>query len=251
MNKYWIWFSRINKIGAKLQNQLLEKYKSPEVIWNIEKEKLEKFEAQGPTQLTTSELLAILIGSGNTDENAVSLMQRILNDCGGSLTTLGRKTIAELCQYKGVGPAKAITILAACEIGVRRGGETCQRTQVTSAEDIYDYFRPKMQDLAHEESHLLLLNQRLSIINSRLISRGGITGTVVDIRMILKEALMANATNIALAHNHPSGNLKPSREDDHLTERLKKAAQTMDIKLIDHVIVTDKGYYSYNDEGRI
>ena len=192
----------------------------------------EKFEAQGPTQLTTSELLAILIGSGNTDENAVSLMQRILNDCGGSLTTLGRKTIAELCQYKGVGPAKAITILAACEIGVRRGGETCQRTQVTSAEDIYDYFRPKMQD-------------------SRLISRGGITGTVVDIRMILKEALMANATNIALAHNHPSGNLKPSREDDHLTERLKKAAQTMDIKLIDHVIVTDKGYYSYNDEGRI
>ena len=211
----------------------------------------EKFEAQGPTQLTTSELLAILIGSGNTDENAVSLMQRILNDCGGSLTTLERKTIAELCQYKGVGPAKAITILAACEIGVRRGGETCQRTQVTSAEDIYDYFRPKMQDLAHEESHLLLLNQRLSIINSRLISRGGITGTVVDIRMILKEALMANATNIALAHNHPSGNLKPSREDDHLTERLKKAAQTMDIKLIDHVIVTDKGYYSYNDEGRI
>ena len=211
----------------------------------------EKFITHGPTQLTTSELLAILIGTGSREDNAVGLMQHILNDCGGSLTTLGRKTIGELCQYKGVGPAKAISILAACEIGVRRGNENCQRAQITSAEDIYAYFRPKMQDLTHEESHLLLLNQHLKVISSRVISRGGITGTVVDIRMVLKEALLANATNIALAHNHPSGNLKPSRDDDQLTERLKKAAQTMDIRLIDHVIVTDKGYYSYSDEGRI
>lgn len=211
----------------------------------------EKFIANGATALTTSELLAILIGSGNTDENAVGLMQRIMGDCEGSLTQLGRKTIAELCQYKGVGPAKAITILAACEIGVRRGGETDLRTRVKDSSDIYAYFKPKMQDLPHEESHVLLLNQNLTIIGSKLIGRGGITGTVVDVRMLLKEALMANATNIALAHNHPSGNLRPSREDDRITEKIKTAARTMDINLIDHIIVTDNGYYSYQDEGRI
>lgn len=211
----------------------------------------EKFIAQGAVSLSTSELLAILIGSGNTDENAVGLMQRILNDCNGSLTTLGRKTIAELCEYKGVGPAKAITILAACEIGVRRGSESSQSVQITSSADIYNYFRPKMQDLPHEECHVLLLSQSLRILGSKLLSRGGITGTVVDVRMLLKEALLANAPHIALIHNHPSGSFKPSRDDDHLTEKVKKAAQIMQMTLIDHVIVTDKGFYSYQDEGRI
>ena len=211
----------------------------------------EKFEAQGASALSTSELLAILIGSGNTDENAVTLMQRILGDCNGSLTLLGRKSIAELCQYKGVGPAKAITILAACEVGKRRAAEPDQRKIVNSANDIYAYMRPIMCDLPHEESHILLLNQRLQILGSRLMSRGGITGTVVDIRMVLKEALLANATNIALAHNHPSGNLRPSREDDRLTDKVKQAAKLLDITLIDHVLVTNDGYYSYQDEGRL
>ena len=211
----------------------------------------EKFIAHGATALTTSELLAILIGSGNTDENAVGLMQRIIGDCEGSLTQLGRKTIEELCQYKGVGPAKAITILAACEIGVRRGSENEQRRKVKCSKDIYAYYKPKMQDLPHEESHVLLLNQSLNIIASKLLSRGGITGTVVDIRTLLKEALLSNATHIALVHNHPSGNTQPSREDDRLTEKVKTAAKMMDITLIDHVIVTDNGFYSCQDEGRI
>ena len=211
----------------------------------------EKFIVQGAGSLTTSELLAILIGSGNTDENAVGLMQRILSDCKGSLTTLGRKTIAELCQYKGVGPAKAITILAACEIGVRRGSESDQRVKVVGAADIYNFFKPKMQDLSHEECYVLLLSQSLSILGSKLLSKGGITGTVVDVRILLKEALLANATCIALAHNHPSGHTKPSKEDDRLTEKVKTAARVMDITLIDHIIVADKGFYSYREEGRI
>lgn len=211
----------------------------------------EKFEANGGASLSKAELLAILIGSGNVDENAVQLMQRLMNDCDGNLGQLGRMTISDLCQYKGIGPAKAITILAACELTNRRMGESSERKQVTSSADIYALFRGKMRDLAHEESHVLLLNHSLRVLGTKVISRGGMTGTVVDIRMVLKEALQSNATHIALCHNHPSGTLRPSRDDDRLTERLSTAAKTVDITLIDHVIVTDRGYYSYQDEGRL
>ena len=130
-------------------------------------------------------------------------------------------------------------------------GESSERKQVTSSADIYALFRGKMRDLAHEESHVLLLNHSLQVLGTKVISRGGMTGTVVDIRMVLKEALQSNATHIALCHNHPSGTLRPSRDDDRLTERLHTAAKTVDITLIDHVIVTDRGYYSYQDEGRL
>ncbi len=211
----------------------------------------EKFEANGAASLTKAELLAILIGSGNVDENAVQLMQRLMNDCDGNLSQLGRMTVSELCQYKGIGTAKAITILAACELTNRRISETPSQKHITSSADIYALFRGKMRDLAHEESHVLLLNNSLKVIGTKVISRGGITGTVVDIRMVLKEALQSNATHIALCHNHPSGTLRPSRDDDRLTEKLHAAAKTVDIKLIDHLIVTDNGYYSYQDEGRL
>lgn len=211
----------------------------------------EKFMAKGVESLSTSELLAILIGSGSREENAVSLMQRILNDCEGSLTTLGKRTIAELCQYHGVGEAKAVSILAACEIGARRSAERDRKAQISSAEDIYTYYKHQLQDLSHEENHVLLLNQRLQVIASKLISKGGLTGTVVDVRIILKEALLANAPNIALVHNHPSGNRKASREDDTLTANVNRAAKTMNIHLIDHVIVTSEGYYSYQEAGKL
>ncbi len=211
----------------------------------------EKFMAKGVESLSTSELLAILIGSGSREENAVSLMQRILNDCEGSLTTLGKRTITELCQYHGVGEAKAVSILAACEIGARRSAERDRKAQISSAEDIYTYYKHQLQDLSHEESHVLLLNQRLQVIASKLISKGGLTGTVVDVRIILKEALLANAPNIALVHNHPSGNRKASREDDTLTANVNRAAKTMNIHLIDHVIVTSEGYYSYQEAGKL
>lgn len=218
---------------------------------SLEDRPREKLEAKGPKALSQAELLAILIGSGTREENAVQLMQRILRDCHDSLRQLGSMSIEELCQYKGVGLAKAVTILAACELNNRIMEEAYAVERVTSSEDIFKYYRPKLGELPHEESHVLLLNQQLRIIGSQLIGRGGITGTVVDVRLILKKALLANATQIALCHNHPSGTLRPSREDDQLTDHLKKAAEVMNIRLIDHVIVTSAGYYSYSDESRL
>lgn len=211
----------------------------------------EKFLTHGARALSKAELLAILIGSGNDEENAVQLMQRLVTDTGDRLANLERLTVQELCAYRGVGPAKAITILAACELMRRSNDEQHEVTRIRSAEDIYAFFRSKNGSCTVEECHVLLLNHDLRVIGSRLISRGGLTGTVVDIRMVLREALLANATHIALCHNHPSGSLRPSREDDSLTERVRKAAQTMDIRLVDHVIVTTDGFYSYQDQERI
>lgn len=220
--------------------------------WSEEDRPREKFETLGAESLTPAELLAILIGSGSTEENAVQLMQRIMSVCGGSLATLGRQGIADLCRFKGVGKAKAITILAACELGRRRAQEEGrERKSFRTATDIYAFYHARLRDKSVEESHVLLLNNQLKLISSRLISRGGITATVVDVRLVLREAITAGATHIALCHNHPSGNARPSRQDDDLTEKVKKAAQLMDIGLIDHVIVTDGAYYSYQEEGRL
>lgn len=210
----------------------------------------EKFMQSGAESLTKAELLAILIGSGNREENAVQLMQHVLNDCHGSLAVLGRMSIQELRQYNGLGEAKAITLLASCALATRRMAEEVETKAIQSSDDIYSYFS-RLRDLPHEEMHLLLLNNSLHVISSKLISRGGITGTVVDIRLVMREALLANATHIAITHNHPSGSLRPSREDNQLTEKVKKAATMMDIHLIDHVIVTDRGFYSYADEGTL
>lgn len=218
---------------------------------NEEDRPREKFMQTRGEGMTRAELLAILIGSGSSDENAVQLMQRIMNDCDGKVSVLGKKSINELCEYKGVGPAKAITILAACVLGDKRLEESERPECITSSTDIYNYYHSRLRNHLHEESHVLLLTQQLGIISSKLISRGGITGTVVDVRMVLREALLANAPHIALVHNHPSGSIRPSGDDDRLTEKLRTAARTMDIKLIDHVIVTDNGYYSYQDEGKL
>lgn len=220
--------------------------------WNEEDRPREKLAARGAAELSNAELLAILIGSGNDEENAVELTRRILNGCNNSLNELGKQDIEALCQYRGIGPAKAITIMAACEFGKRRAAELPkERMQIRSSADIYRYFLQNMQDLPYEEGHVLLLNNRLSIIGSRLIGRGGLTAATVDIRLVLREALLAHATHIVLCHNHPSGNTQPSREDDRLTLSLQQACQAIQVKLIDHVIVTDGNYYSYADEGKI
>lgn len=213
----------------------------------------EKLEASGAAALSNAELLAILIGSGSAEENAVQLMQRVLYDTGNRLDALERMTIRELCHYKGVGPAKAITIKAACELGRRRVAEANRQPDksYTSSEAIYKYIRHDYDTCTTEEARVILLNNSLHIVGTKLISRGGLTTTVVDIRLVLKEALLAGATAIVLCHNHPSGKATPSPQDDELTQRLKKAAQTMDIKLIDHLVVTDTSYYSYADEGRL
>ena len=220
--------------------------------WAEEDRPREKLQALGAECLSNAELLAILIGSGSTDESAVALMKRIMNDCSNNLNTLGKMSIRELTAYKGMGPAKAITILAACELGKRR-----QKTQVeerrclSSPQDIYEYMHPTMQDLDVEEAWVLLLNQGFRLIKPVRLSHGGISETAVDIRLIMKEAIVNNATVIALCHNHPSNNLFPSRNDDNLTRNVKKACETMRIHFLDHVIVTDGAYYSYSEQGRL
>lgn len=212
----------------------------------------EKFMRLGASHLSEAELLAILIGSGNTEENAVQLMQRVLTDCGGSLNALGRMHIDDLCRYRGMGSAKAITLLAACELGRRRMSEEVKlNDRFDSAENVYRYFLGKMQHLDVEECRVMLLNTQLRYVADCCLSRGGIGQTVVDIRLALKQALLHNATRMILCHNHPTGVAQPSADDDHLTQKLKLAAETLDLRLLDHVIVADAGYYSYAEHGRL
>ena len=219
--------------------------------WAEEDRPREKMMSKGPQTLTNAELLAILIGSGSDEDSAVSLMQKVLATYGDSLDRVGRLSVEELCRFKGIGPAKAITILAACELGRRRAVEQPERRQIRSAAQVYDYFYPFMRDLAVEECHVLLLNQSSVVIDSARIGVGGLTETAVDVRLILREALLKRATSIVLCHNHPSGNLRPSAYDDRLARQVQEAARLLNITLADHVIFTDAGYYSYADEGKI
>ncbi|MBQ8046716.1 MAG: DNA repair protein RadC [Prevotella sp.] len=220
--------------------------------WAEEDRPREKLMRLGAEALTNAELLAILIGSGSTRETAVELMKRVLGDCNNNLNTLGKKSIRELCEYKGVGEAKAITILAACELGKRRQREKAEeRPDLGSPTAIYDYMRPIFQDLDVEEAWIVLMNQHYRLIRSVRISHGGISETAVDVRIVMKEALLANAPVLALCHNHPSGHTRPSRDDDQLTMRVKQACETMRICFLDHVIVCDGAYYSYNEQGRL
>ena len=219
--------------------------------WAKEDRPREKMADLGTEALRNAELLAILIGSGSTDESAVDLMKKVLNDCNNSLNTLGKKTIADLCKYKGIGKAKAITILAACELGKRRQAETPEeRPDLGTATKIYRHMHPLMQDLDVEEFWVLLMNQHYRLIKKVKISHGGITETSVDIRIIFKEAVLANATILAVCHNHPSGNLTPSRADEELTKSIQKACELMRIHFMDHVIVTDGQYYSFHELGK-
>ena len=220
--------------------------------WAEEDRPREKMMLHGVSALSNAELLAILIGSGNTEESAVELMRKVLADYGNNLNELGKASIDELCRYKGIGPAKAITILAASELGKRRKEEKVEeRTTILSSKDVYECFYPLMCDLPTEECWVLLLNQASKIIDKVKIGSGGLNATAVDVRCILREALLKRASAIALCHNHPSGSIRPSREDDHLTQQVNQASQCMNIRLVDHVILTDGAFYSYADEGRI
>jgi DNA repair protein RadC len=212
----------------------------------------EKLRDRGTEALSDAELLAILIGSGSTSESAVALMQRILSACDNNLNTLGKRSLHELMQYKGIGEAKAITIIAACELGKRRqAAKAAEHPDMGSAQAVYEYMHPKMQDLDTEEAWVLLMNQRFRLIKAVRLSHGGLTETAVDVRVILREALLANATTLTLIHNHPSGNARPSGDDDRITHKLKTACDAMRLYLIDHLIVTDGNYYSYAEEGKI
>ena len=234
-----------------MEAELNNTYKSI-VHWAEEDRPREKLERLGPSALSNAELLGILIGSGTPNESAVDLMKRIMMDCNNNLNTLGKLSIRQLEQYKGVGPAKAITILAACELGKRRAMEKAEERQsIDSSKAIYEYLHPRMQDLDVEEAWVMLLNQHYKLIKALRISHGGISETAVDVRIILKEALLCNATVLALAHNHPSNHAQPSGPDDQLTQHVKKACEALRIYFLDHVIITDGTYYSYHDSGRL
>jgi DNA repair protein RadC len=220
--------------------------------WAVEERPREKVMANGVQYLSDSELLAILLGSGTKNITAVELARQILKGAGNSLQLLGRKGIGELVRIKGVGPAKATSILAALELGRRRAGmQHSDKIPVKSSETVYKLFHPLMGDLEHEEFWLLMLNRANRILGRFKVSQGGLSGTVIDTRIILKKALDNLASSIIVCHNHPSGNKQPSDADLKITEKLKKAAEMLEIKLLDHVIIADKSYFSFADEGLI
>lgn len=212
----------------------------------------EKLLEKGADKLSLSELLAILIGSGSTEETAVQLSQRILSSCGNSLNTLFRMSADSLSAYKGMGEAKVARIIAACELSRRREQESVpEQVLLDDAAKVFQYMRPRMGDLTREQGWVLLMNNRFALIKAVKLSEGGITETAIDVRVIAKEALVNDATIVTLCHNHPSGNLHPSRDDDNLTRQVKEALKTLRLYLSDHIIITSSDYYSYNEEGKL
>ena len=210
----------------------------------------EKMARHGAEVLSNAELLAIIINNGNREKSALELAKDILKLGADNLDELGKLSIKDLQKIKGIGIAKAITITAALELGRRRsGGNLLQRTKVSSSKEIATYLRSILKDNSNEVFAVLFLNQANKIKNFKIMSKGGITGTVADPRIILKQALDEGATSLVLSHNHPSGNLQPSRADQELTNKIKQAASYFDIKILDHIIVSDEGHYSFADEG--
>lgn len=231
----------------------MEKYRKLSIKeWAVEERPREKLLYRGLASLSDAELIAILIGSGNNNETAVELSRRILGTVKNNLNALGRLNVDALQKFKGIGEAKAITVIAALELGRRRNqSEALKLHQVTSSRDAAEFLQPVMGDLSHEEFWLILLNRHNKIIHYERISQGGLTGTVIDVRLILKKALEKLATSIIIAHNHPSGNLQASESDRRITLQMKEAAKLMEIPLMDHLIITQNGYYSFADDGVI
>lgn len=221
--------------------------------WAIEDRPREKLLMKGVSALSDAELLAILIGSGNRNETAVELSQRILYTVKNNLNCLGKLQINELINnFNGIGEAKAISIIAALELGKRRKStETPETPKIHSSYDVFEIFHPLLKDSKQEEGWILLLNRANKVIKRKQISLGGISKTIIDIRLIMKEAIDCFASGLVLVHNHPSGNLCPSGDDDSTTQKLKDACQLMSINILDHLIVADGSYFSYHDEKRI
>ena len=220
--------------------------------WAEEDRPREKFLLKGKQNLSDAELLAILLGSGSKEDTAVSLAQKILQSVNNDLNELGKRTIPTLIEgFNGVGQAKAITIAAAMELGRRRQMTDIKvKPKVISSQDAYHIIAPILMDLPHEEFWILLLNRGNKVIAKEQISSGGTTGTVVDAKVLFRKVLShPSITSIILSHNHPSGNLFPSEADKELTKKLKTAGKTLDIDVLDHLIIGEKGYYSFADEG--
>jgi len=218
--------------------------------WAEDDRPREKFLLKGKSALSDSELLAILIGSGSRNESAVQLCQRILASVNNNLNQLGKLSVKHLMEFKGIGEAKAITIAAALELGRRRRAEEAIIVdKITSSKAVFEIMQPIIGELSHEEFWVLYLNNSNTVLHKAQLSKGGLTGTIVDSRIIFKTALEYNATSLILTHNHPSGRLLASDADKEVTRKLKLAGQQLDILVLDHIIITETGFYSFNDEG--
>jgi len=217
--------------------------------WSEEDRPREKLLQKGHRVLSNAELIAILIGSGNQQESAVALSKRMLASVDTNLNELGKLSITDLMDFKGIGEAKAVSIIAAMELGKRRRGEAAlKQKKITSSSSVFEFMQPIIGDLPHEEFWIVYLNNSNRVLQKSQLSKGGITGTLVDIRLVLKNALQLGAVGIILAHNHPSGTLRPSQADKQLTQKLKNAGNSLDIKVLDHLIITEKAYFSFADE---
>ncbi|MDB5274857.1 MAG: hypothetical protein JWO58_3224 [Chitinophagaceae bacterium] len=220
--------------------------------WAEEDRPREKMLLKGRSALSDAELIAVLLGSGMANQSAVDLARQVLQRCGYNLDHLGKLSVNDLTKIKGIGLAKAVTLVSAFELGRRRNqGLGRERIILKTAQEVYDYMKPHLLDLPHEEFWVLSLNRANAVIRANKISAGGIAGTVVDTRMLFKEALENLANSIILVHNHPSGTLKPSEADEYLTKKLVEAGKFLEIQVLDHLIFTDRGYYSFADHGTI
>lgn len=239
--------SIVNQKGMEENNRLRIKE------WAEEDRPREKLLTKGLSSLSDAELIAILLGSGSSRESAVDLSKKILRDYQNNLSALGKCSVEDLKnRYHGVGEAKAISIVAAMELGRRRNqADQITRTQINSSRQVFEIFHPVLSDLPHEEFWILLLNRSNRVISKVRISQGGIAGTVIDVRLIMKRAVDQLATAIILCHNHPSGNTTPSQADIDITQKLSNAGKTMDIPVLDHLIIAENSYFSFADEGML
>ncbi len=216
--------------------------------WSQDDQPREKLLHKGKAALSDAELVAILVGSGSRNESAVELCKRILASANNNLTDLGKLPIKQLMKFKGIGEAKAITIAAAMELGRRRRSEEAlEKDKIASSASVFELMQPILGELPHEEFWIIYLNNSNKVLQKSQLSKGGITGTLVDVRLVMKNAIELGAVGIILAHNHPSGTLKPSLADKQLTNKLKVAGESLDIKVLDHIIITEASYYSFAD----
>ncbi|PQJ82588.1 RadC family protein [Polaribacter glomeratus] len=218
--------------------------------WALDDRPREKLVAKGKNALSDAELIAILIGSGNRNESAVALSKRILNSVEGNINALAKLSVEKLMTFKGIGEAKAISIITGLELGKRRQLEIAlEKPKITSSKDGFNIMQPIIGDLEHEEFWVLFLNNSNKVLAKNQISKGGLTATIVDVRLLFKQALELTSVAMIVCHNHPSGKLEPSNADKQLTQKIKQAGTTLDIKLLDHLIITEKAYFSFADEG--
>ena len=228
----------------------MEQNNFPITNWSEDDRPREKLMLKGKSALSDAELIAILIGSGNRNESAVDLSKRILSGVNNNLNALGKLSMASLIEYKGIGEAKAISIIAALELGRRRRTEEAvELVKITSSKAIFELMQPIVGKLPHEEFWIIYLNNSNKVLSKSQLSKGGITGTLVDVRIVFKKALELGATALILCHNHPSGTLVPSEADKHITRKLKLAGESLEVKVLDHVIVTENSYFSFVDSG--